>query len=213
MTKQRIPLKQADALTAKIMDALRPGCQRIQAAGSVRRCAPTVGDLEIVCIPASKQVSMFGDLDLSATWLDDILADLLRQGRLTPGHANGEKYKSFILPSTGVQLDLFIVTPPEWGIGYTIRTGSADFSHRLVTQRALSNGWGYMPGDEENGYYYVSSFRLYKNGRPEYHLVQPEDGGEAYQKISWVGGSVLDTCEERDLFELIGLPWTAPANR
>jgi hypothetical protein len=212
MTKIKLELAKAQTLTAKIIDALAPGCQRIEPAGSVRRCKPEVGDLEIVCTPRSKQVSMFGELDLSATWLDDILAGLLREGRLTPGHANGPKYKSFIVSSTGVQLDLFIVTPPEWGVCFTIRTGSAELRAGERTQRALSNGWGYMPGDEESGYYYIASNRLYAGGRPEYRLVEPEDG-EAYQETTWRGGILQSTCEEIDLFETIGLDWIDPAAR
>lgn len=140
--KQRIPLKQAQQLTAKIIEALTPGCQRIEAAGSVRRCVPTVGDLEIVCIPRFG-LDLFGEPAWSK--LDPILANLVYAGRLIKGDKNGERYKTFFVPAIeGLKLDLFVTTPECWGVNFTIRTGSADFSHKLVTPKWQG---GYLPGD------------------------------------------------------------------
>jgi DNA polymerase/3'-5' exonuclease PolX len=59
----------------------------------------------------------------------------------------------------GINLDLFIVTPPaQWGVIFTIRTGPADFSHWLVTQRRKG---GCMPSyaTQRDGCVYV-------NGKP-----------------------------------------------
>lgn len=140
--KQRIPLKQADALIGKIIDSLRPGCRRIEAAGSVRRCAPTVGDLEIVCIP-QPTYDLF-DRPVGSL-LDFVLADLVSAGRLIKGDKNGDKYKTFFVPAVeGLKLDLFITTPECWGVNFTIRTGSAEFSHKLVT---LKWQGGFLPSD------------------------------------------------------------------
>jgi hypothetical protein len=44
-----------------------------------------------------------------------------------------------------INLDLFIVLEPaQWGVIFTIRTGSADFSHNLVKSKSFG---GYLPGD------------------------------------------------------------------
>jgi len=53
--------------------------------------------------------------------------------------AFGDRYKRLVYQ--GVGLDLFsVLEPASWGVIYTIRTGSAEFSHRLVTPR-LMGGW------------------------------------------------------------------------
>jgi DNA polymerase/3'-5' exonuclease PolX len=142
MTKIKLALKQAQTLTAKIIDALAPGCQRIEPAGSVRRCRPEVGDLEIVCIPRPT-LDLFGNP--TGSLLDLILADLVIAKRLIRGDKNGDKYKNFYIPAfTGLKLDLFITTPECWGVNFTIRTGSAEFSHKLVTPKWQG---GFLPGD------------------------------------------------------------------
>lgn len=213
MSKIKLSLKRAQSLTDKIIDALEPGCERIECAGSVRRGKAEVGDLEIVCIPKSKQVSMFGEMDLSATHLDDILKELMGQSRIYPGHACGPKYKSFLLPA-GCQLDLFIVTPPEWGVCFTIRTGSADFSRRLVSQRALMRD-GLLPGDVESGrHWYVKNNRLYKDGERVAEWKYPDDA-EPFVEYKWEGGTLLDTPSEKALFDLVGGPgwWIEPKDR
>lgn len=179
--KHHIPLRQAQTLTGKIIDTLAPGCQRIQAAGSVRRCVPTVGDLEIVCVPKPT-------LDLFSqpygSQLDFILADLVIDGRLIRGDKNGDKYKTFFVPAVeGLKLDLFITTPECWGVNFTIRTGSAEFSHKLVTKKWMG---GYLPNN-----LLVAGARVWEPDKSK----------------------VYDTPEESDLFDLIGLDWIEPAAR
>lgn len=179
--KQRIPLKRADNLMGKIIAALSPGCLRIEAAGSVRRCVPTVGDLEIVCVP-KPTLDLFGDP--AGSLLDLILADLVIAKRLIRGDKNGDKYKTFFVPSVeGLKLDLFITTPECWGVNFTIRTGSAEFSHKLVTQKWMG---GHLPSN-----LLVAGARVWETDKSK----------------------VYDTPEEGDLFDLIGLAWIEPVDR
>lgn len=131
MTKIKLPLKQAQALTDKIIAALSPGCVRLEAAGSVRRLRAEVGDLEIVAIARPE--------------LDSIIEQLLADNRLAKGDKNGKKLKNFLVPSVpGLGLDLFLPTVDTWGAIFTIRTGCAEFSHKLVTQQ---NKGGFLPSD------------------------------------------------------------------
>ena len=139
--KTKIALAEAQKISAEIIELLASYCERIEVAGSVRRKKAEVGDLEIVCIPR-RLLNLFGEPGDSV--LDHRLIELVQSGHLLPAGANGDKYKKFIVHPSGIQLDLFITTPEQWGVIFTIRTGSADFSHRLVTQRFKG---GLLPGD------------------------------------------------------------------
>ena len=139
--KSKITLTEAQKISGEIIELLAPYCERIEVAGSVRRKMPEVGDLEIVCIPR-RLLNLFGEPGDSV--LDHRLIELIQSGYLLPAGANGDKYKKFILHPNGVQLDLFITDTECWGVIFTIRTGSADFSHRLVTQRFKG---GLLPSD------------------------------------------------------------------
>ena len=124
----------ADALTIaqQLLAALEPGCTRSIIAGSLRRRKPEIGDIEIVALPKLEPVSdMFGDVVLGqeVNLLDVALA------ALAPLHytKNGPKYKQFSFD--GMTVDLFLASSATWGAVATIRTGSADFTHWLVTER------------------------------------------------------------------------------
>ncbi len=133
--KRHIPFAEADHLADELIERLRPRCQRIEKAGSLRRRKAEIGDIDFVIIPKFL-LEMFGgestDHELNAidwgTW----------------GHviANGPKYKKILLPQ-GVNLELSIVTPPaQWGVLLMIRTGPEEFSHKMVKPRVYN---GLMP--------------------------------------------------------------------
>lgn len=155
--KIKLPLNRAKSLANRIAEELRPGCVRIFVAGSIRREQPTIGDIEIVAIPRF-QVDLFReDLAGEPTELDLILGRLTRQRRLEPVK-NGLKYKQFAIPAiSGLMLDLFLPRLDNWGIIYAIRTGSAAFSKRLVTQQAKG---GLLPDD-----YLVTDGMLWHQGQ------------------------------------------------
>lgn len=141
-------LKIAEAFLAEISDC----CARVEIAGSLRRKKETIGDVEIVAIP--KYVDDGVDL------LGDRVQHSLLHARLM--NVPGEKHKTIMLPvykrplyalmtaqppeepPDPIQVDLYITTPECWGVNLAIRTGSADFSHWLVTHRAQGGacpGW------------------------------------------------------------------------
>lgn len=144
MTKLALPYSQALSLAERIKAALAPGCERIEIAGSIRRKKQTIGDIEIVCVPRYA-TNLFGERQPDPTGLTMILNDLVGTERLGEPIKNGEHYKQFPVPAVeGLNLDLFITRPDTWGIIFAIRTGSADFSRRLVTQRSKG---GLLPSD------------------------------------------------------------------
>jgi DNA polymerase/3'-5' exonuclease PolX len=120
--KTKMSYAEAKDLTERLITRLAPACARLEIAGSVRRKKPEVGDLELVVIPQTENiVDMFGSL---------FKLDAAIPGQLIKGGNNYRKYD--LGPIT---LDLFLTTPEKWGCIFTIRTGSAEFSHRLVTAR------------------------------------------------------------------------------
>jgi len=130
----RLPLAAGQVIAQALVSELRRGCLRIEVAGSLRREAKTVGDIEIVCIPRPVE-DLFGQTCGSA--LDPILAELQRFGRLR-FIKNGPRYKRFEVPGRQPTcLDLFLVTTDTWGVQLAIRTGPAVFSRALVTSVSL----------------------------------------------------------------------------
>ena len=128
--KTKMLLSEAEKRALEFVELLRPYCERVEIAGSIRRRKPDVGDIEIVAIP-KPVTDLFGSpISLST---DHALNGLgwAKDGRVV---ANGNKMKKVIFDD--VQLDLFIVTPPaEFGVIFAIRTGSAEFSRKLVTSK------------------------------------------------------------------------------
>lgn len=135
----RTPYKSALAIAEYIVEQLRPACERIEIAGSLRRKKADVGDIELVCIPKPAE-NLLGDLYISDS---GIMLALTKMGiSWFMFKKNGQHFKQLIFQ--GISIDLFLTTPAQWGIIFMIRTGSADFSHRMVTPRSQN---GLMPSN------------------------------------------------------------------
>lgn len=104
---------------------------------------------------------------------------------------DGEKYKQISIKTESFglihlaefKLDLFIVRPETWGVQFAIRTGPAEFSHKFVTRRSLG---GWLPD----------------------HLKV--DGGLLWDTRT---ETVIQTPEEQNFFEAIGMDWVEPEDR
>lgn len=130
-----LKLAQAQELAEEVIAHIAPYCMQIAVAGSVRREAPEVHDIELVAIPIP-DTDMFGVPVYEGTALDAYI-----EASPFPVTKNGPKYKKFYYRAAAI--DLFLVTPPaQFGSIFAIRTGPADFSRRLVTPR---NAGGFMP--------------------------------------------------------------------
>ena len=121
----RIPLAQAEAIAVGVMEQLDPHCEVISLAGSIRRQRPTIGDIEIVCVPKP--------YDASPLFASGI-ATVVNQWEKVRGELPC-KYTQRILPE-GIKLDLFMVEADGYGLQRAIRTGSAEWSHQV-----LARGW------------------------------------------------------------------------
>ncbi len=108
---------------------LSPYCAQIEIAGSLRRHKTDVHDIELVLQPKFEPGGLFLD---PVNRLSHVIPEVFQDCMV---HKNGERMKQIALPQ-GINLELYIVLPPaHWGVIYAIRTGSAEFSHWLVTPR------------------------------------------------------------------------------
>lgn len=176
----------AIAIARDIQTRLAPACVQIEIAGGLRRNKPDVHDIELVAQPRLIPVeNLFNEHIDDHSLLDERLAELLDAGALTPGAADGSRFKQYRVPPSGIALDLFIVLPPaQWGYIMAIRTGPAHYSQWLVTRRN-------------------------KNGALPSHLSAHNGAiweGDRQQRV-------IETPAEADFFQVLGLPMPAPADR
>lgn len=157
-----LSLREARELAAPLIEALRPHCERVEVAGSIRRGKQWVNDIEIVCVPrtlkvTAKKVSRPGDLFAQQVEVEETkivrvpgfvnLVDGWQSASLSYGYQSewhnckaikfgsawDGSYCKFHL-SQGTQVDLFITSPENWGYIFLIRTGSADFTKMVATR-------------------------------------------------------------------------------
>jgi DNA polymerase (family 10) len=132
-TYDRMLLHDADALVAGIIERLREarGVHRIEAAGSLRRRQPTIGDLDLLAA------------------VDDppaVIAALDRLREVDKVVAAGVDKTSIIL-ADGPRVDLMVCPPEAWGTHLVHFTGSKDHNIALrgmALDRGLSlseKGW------------------------------------------------------------------------
>ena len=127
----------AAAAAEQLMSEIEPYCERIEVAGSLRRHKPEIGDIEIVAI-AKPLLNLFGE----PTEGNEIDSWLYQRSIATT--KNGSKYKQFEYEHEGerYQVDLFLAQPDNFGLIHMIRTGSAEFSKRMMTAQSYA---GYLP--------------------------------------------------------------------
>lgn len=133
---------QAKTIADSVLEQLRPHCQRIEIAGSIRREKAEVGDIEIVAIPKPYDVGLF----------ESGIATVINKWQKVKGELPC-KYTQRLLPE-GIKLDLFFAVPENWGLILAIRTGSEKYSHKILASRWVRYGYKSVDG------------MLTKNGKP-----------------------------------------------
>ena len=127
-------LDKALEIAIKTKELLAPYCERIEIAGSIRRKKAEVKDIELVAIPKPYDVGLF----------ENGIATVVNQWKKVKGELPC-KYTQRILPD-GITLDLFFANQENWGLIYALRTGSADYSHKV-----LATGWVKLGYNSEGG--------------------------------------------------------------
>jgi DNA polymerase/3'-5' exonuclease PolX len=151
-TFQSIPfgLPAASKVASYIVELLRPHCERIHIAGSIRRLQPQVKDIEIECEP-KKQIlerNLLGE-EKHTTSADFIHALATITKEVIKGSVEG-KYMQIITSSKncpGIVLDLFMPRPEDYWRQLAIRTGSADYSHYVIAAAWSRKGWVGINGE------------------------------------------------------------------
>ena len=169
----------AYTVAEQLAKRLERSCEKLQIAGSLRRRATVVHDIEIVAMPKIEEMpDLLGETHALRSRLDDTLDELVEERvlKLFPGAKRGPRMKQFAVQPLGIKVDLFIVLPPaQWGTLLAIRTGPAHYSHWLVTRREMG---GALPN----------------------HL-RVKDGAV----MTIYGSNVIETPTEQDFFALLGM--------
>jgi DNA polymerase/3'-5' exonuclease PolX len=187
-----LPLERAEAVADDVLQLLAPACHRIMIAGSIRRRARQVNDVELVAIPRYRfskiPGNLFGEIRREGSELAFLIDTLASRDetRLTKGVRDGDRQKQLLWTLPGMDepltIDLFCVEAErDWGAILAIRTGSAEFARRCVMGRHLG---GAMPADMQQ-----RERRLWRNNVP------------------------LDTPTEESWFAALGLPHWKPEER
>ena len=121
-------LEEAYQIAEKIKKQLEPYCDRIAIAGSLRREKTDVKDIEIVAIPNDRfQLGL-----------------IVNKWKKIRGEVGG-KYLQRELPER-INLDLFFANEKNWGYIFAIRTGSAEYSHKVLATGWLKAGYKGVDG-------------------------------------------------------------------
>tara|TARA_R110000868_G_scaffold408859_1_gene693035 strand:- start:310 stop:858 length:549 start_codon:yes stop_codon:yes gene_type:complete len=125
--KTKFKYEEAKKVADEIITLLKPHCYRCEIAGSVRREKPEVSDIEILIIPKPYEIGLlkYGLPEVVDEWS-------CLKGKLHPDHC---KYTRRLHPS-GIEVDIFFATEINWGYLLATRTGSAEYSHKV-----LARGW------------------------------------------------------------------------
>jgi len=137
--KRRWPWEMAMPVAEELVELLKPACERIAIAGSLRRLKRQVGDIEIVFVPRmiKRRDGLFDEKAVS-------MADELIEKKLSEGYFQkrpskvgiftwGEKNKLAIHNPTGIPVDLFAEYEPlDWWRSLAIRTGPKELNIELM---------------------------------------------------------------------------------
>ena len=164
-------LAEAEHIAHAYRERLRPYCERIEIAGSIRRRRPTVKDIELVAIP-KKTTEPDGFFDTRVV-VHSRFCQIVNQLEKVKGEPTG-KYTQRRLPE-GIALDLFIAEPDNWGYIFAIRTGSADFSFRV-----LASTWKRRGFKGERGFLTLNGERVVVREEPELFRLLGLDYVEPY---------------------------------
>lgn len=145
----RIPLSEARDTAAAVVELLRPHCEKIEIAGSIRRKADTVKDAEVVILPLP-----------GGGWrrrLDELVAageisKALYGEKQSPRW--GEKYRGLVFQ--GLRVEVFAAEADSWGYQLWLRTGPGDANQFIMAWLK----WRKAPVQAKEGAWWHGTRRL-----------------------------------------------------
>lgn len=185
VAKVKWPRSAALDVARELCDRLKPFCDHLIVAGSLRRRKREVGDVEILYISRMEERPLDMFSTQSVILADEELGKMLADGTLTKrpsktgGTAWGDKNK-LAGHRSGMPVDLFRTVPESWWNYLVCRTGPADSNTRIASE-AKRRGYQWNPY------------------------------GPGYTRLS--DGSVTAMDSEADVFAFVGLPYAEPWQR
>jgi DNA polymerase/3'-5' exonuclease PolX len=193
-------LEKALIIADDLVKRLKPFCEIIEIAGSIRRKKSEVKDIELVIKTKKIEISD-GDLFEPKFTLQPIpsfgrYVNDSNFGKVLKGEYTG-RYMQIAL-NEGINLDLFIPAEEDFFRQYAIRTGSSEYSHKVI-----ANGWrkiGWVGSDV--GLRKMIDCNIDSSAeKPKWTCVNPE----AELPPVWKS--------EREFFDWIQVPFLEPENR
>lgn len=143
----RMSLNKARDIVEAFAAMIRPACDRLEIAGSIRRELPTVKDGEVVVIPSPK--------------LWPLLDGMVQDGAITKAvygesgtHRWGEKYRGIVF--WGLKIEIFATDKDNWGYVYWLRTGPGEANTFVMTWLKQRG----QPIQAKEGYWWWQGKRL-----------------------------------------------------
>lgn len=177
----KIDLVEAEQIAKKVVNHICYSLDRAEVAGSIRRKKPIVGDIEIVGIPNDRErlLKLLGDVGQhikpgvpgAVPWAPKPTSKYLR-----------------VRLNEGMNLDLFLATPQNWGGLFMMRTGSASSPDG-------NSFHGFVPG-------IFSRWKKLSGGGRMTDTMPTMPSGEQL----WVP-------EEQDFFDLLEMDFVPPEER
>jgi len=177
----KIELSEARNIADKVRNHIAPAMDRIEIAGSIRREKPVVGDIELVAIVADREklLQLLGDVGQT---IKPSVPGVI------PWTPKPDSRYIRVRLNEGMNLDLFIAKPENWGGLFLMRTGSA--------AGADGNAFnGFTPGC------FARWKKLSGGGRMTEVMPTMPDGTQ------------LPVYEEQDFFDLLEMDFVPPVER
>ncbi len=209
----KTPYADAAKIARKIADALQPHCEKFTFAGSLRRRCAEVGDIEAVVLPKLTEApdGLFGTKMIRSQGFvlgmpGTVIAGDPVDGRYVKMNVGGKllnpeaKSREFRFDG-GIQFDLFIPQPSDYGRILAIRTGPSNYSARVLAVKWTEMGWCGVQG---LGLRKQSQcVDMGKDGKHDWRLKP----GLTYVTMP------PEFPEEVDFFKFLGMEWVEPRYR
>lgn len=137
--EKRFEREFAYRIALDLVEKLKPHCEIVEIAGSIRRKKLDVKDIEIVVLPKTTEEAT-GLFDIELVRSRDFISEVKKFGKIVKGSPEDGRYVQIELPKD-IKLDLFIPTSDDFYRQYAIRTGSADYAKREIAYRWTMKGW------------------------------------------------------------------------
>jgi DNA polymerase/3'-5' exonuclease PolX len=186
--------KQAKIIADRIYELYEPHCELLHIAGSIRRKKADVKDIEIVCLPKREftGTDLFGD----GAWKVNAgfaHATMLMVDHVIKGKIDG-RYMQTVLKG-GMKMDLFLPQRSDYYRQLAIRTGSADYSAKVIATTWKKMGWC----GTKDGLRRISDCMLTNSG---VWVIQKQDG-----RLPPIWNS------EEEFFNWLGIDFIKPEKR